>query len=311
MSQMKAIVDQMLTGVSSGYQPKGFICEQLLPPVPVDRSTGKLAKYGKSHMRVETSFIGGRGKARQVEAIVRSQAGYELENHALETMVTEQDYENVQDPYNAEQDEIMGVTNILWTEKEKVLADALSSTSVMTQNTTLSGGSQFSDRDNSDPIGVSLTASNAILDGCGMLMDTMWCDIKVANALRFHPQLLSSLGFKEARPGGLNDQELARAFGVQKILISNVRYNSAAEGQADVLASVWGKHLWFGVVPDSATVWQTSLGYRLFKRGSTARQVTRWALNNPDGANAFLVKDRYQFLLSDVTAGYLVKDAIA
>lgn len=311
MSQTKAIVDKLLTGVSSRVMPVGHICEQLLPFVGVVQDTGSLAKYGKEHLRIETSITGGRGAYRRVEATTRSQSTYKIEGHGLEAIVTKADYRNVEAPYDAEADEVLGLTTKLLTEKEYSLADVLADTAVLTQNTTLSGTSQFSDLNNSNPLNVFKTARAAVRAGCGMVPNAAWMDYDVADALRYHPQLLDNLGFKDNRPGGLQDSELAKALGVRKLLIAEAVYNSAKEGQTDVLANIWGKHIWFGVLPDQAMPGQVSLGYRLGFKGQQPRKVYRTANFNPPGSNLILVEDEYDHFLTDVGAAYLIKDAIA
>ncbi len=311
MSQNRAIIDKLLTGVSSMLNPDGHISESLFPEIKVKQKTGKLAKYGNSHLRIESSYIGGRGAYRRVEPIVRSQASYEIDGHGLEGLVTQDDYRNVEDPYKAEEDETIGLCAQLFVEKEKVLADALADTAVVTQNVTLSGTAQFSDYDNSDPITKFSIARAAVRTGCGKAPDTAWMDWATKNKLKFHPQLLDFLGFKQARPGGLNDEELAKALDVKRVLIADVVYNSAAEGQADVLAAVWGKHIWFGVLPEKAQVRQVSAGYRLGYEGQTPRKVYKSPVSNPPESTSILVQDEYDFLLSNSGAIYLIKDSIA
>ncbi len=213
MSQLKAQVDKLLTSVSSGYFPKGFICEMVLPEVKSAQSSGLLGKYGTGHLRIENTVSGGRGKYRRIETQARTTQAFLIEGHGLEGMVSKADYRNVEDPFDAERDETNGLTSVLWLEKEKMLADTLTSTAILTQNTTLSGTSQFSDYNNSDPISVVSTAINAIIDGCGTDEDiAMILDVKTFKKLRFHPMLLDALGYKQNRPGGLKEQEMADAF---------------------------------------------------------------------------------------------------
>ena len=311
MSQTRAIIDKLLTNVSSMYNPDGYISEQLFPYIGVKQKTGKLAKYGHSHLRIESSIVAGRGKFRRVEPIVRSNTGYEIDSHGLEGLVTDDDYRNVELPYKAEEDEVLGLTAQLWVEKEYTLAAALASTGTITQNVTLSGTSQFSDYSNSDPLTRFKTARLAVKDGCGKMPDTAWMDSRTANVLRFHPQLLDFLGFKFTKPGGLSMESLAQALDVKRVLIADADYNSAKEGAADVLASIWGKHLWFGVCPESAQVRQVSAGYYLGLDGEKARKVYKYPENNPPDSTGILVKDSYDFLVSNVGAIYLIKDSIA
>jgi hypothetical protein len=312
-TQMKGIVDPLLTDVSSAYVPdeEGCIADRLFPNLKFSQYTGKLGGYGKNHLRIENTVIGGKGKYRQVETITRTTQNFDIEGHGLSDIVTKQDYKNVTDPFDAEKDATMGLTTVLLLEKEKGLADSLANTSVMTQNITLAGTSQFSDFTNSDPLGVVADGKIAVRNGCGAIVNTMILEYSVAEKLRYHPQLLDILGFKFARPGGLSDDELAKAFKVDKVLIPNAMYNSSKEGQAAVLVPVWGKHVILAVVPDTAKKYQISLGYNIRLDDGSPRKVYKQPLFNPPGSTEVLCEDEYDMLLADVTAGYLIKNAIA
>lgn len=311
MAQLKSQIDMLLTKVSSGYFPKGYISEMILPEIGSAQSTGKLGKYGHSHLRLENARKAGRGKYRRVEPITRSTDSFSIEGHGLEGLVTKEDRKNVLLPFKAEEDETMGLTSLLWTEKEYLLASALADTAVLTQNVTLSGSSQFSDYLNSDPLARFKTARLAVRDGCGVPPDTAVMDWSVWNTLRFHPQILDSLGYKDNRPGGLTESELASAMGVKKVLLGESMYNSAKQGQADVLAAIWGKHIVFGVMPEKAVPYQVSLGYMVRFEGEAPRKVYKYAVNNPPQSTGILVEDDYDMLISNAGAGYLIKDAIA
>lgn len=311
MSQLRAVVDKLLTGVSSAYVPKGFICEEVLPSIKSKQYSGLLAKYGTNHLRIENSIKGGRGKYRQVETITRSTSSYLIEGHGLEGFVSKEDYANVYEPYNAERDEVLGLSTVLWLEKEKSLADTLTNTSIITQNTTLSGTSQLNDFANSDPIGVFATARSTILNAVGLMPTLALMDIQVWNQLRFHPQMLDALGYKWARPGGLSEDEMARAMGVDQVLFGTARYESAKEGQASSLASVWGKNIVFAVAPDKPEVYQKSIGYLVVPDGTQPRKVYKQSNFNPPGSTAILCEDEYDMLISDAACGYLIANAVA
>lgn len=311
MSQLKAQVDKLLTGVASGYMPEGFVCEQVLPEITSKQYSGLLGKYGTSHLRIETTIKGGRGKYRRVETQQRSTSNFVIKGHGLEGMVVKEDYANVEDPFDAERDETVGISTILLLEKEKALADTLTSTALISQNKTCAGEEQFSDYNNSDPVSICTTARNTILDATGVFPNIAIMDIKVAEKLRFHPQLLDALGFKYARPGGLKFEEIAQALGVDEIKIAKARYESAKEGQASSLAPIWGKDIVFAVAPAKAAVMQVSCGYLVKMVGGQPRKVYKQPVFNPPGATEILVEDEYDMLLSNAAAVYLIKDAIA
>lgn len=310
MSQLTSQIDELLSAASAAYVPEGYLADLVLPSIGAIHSTGKLAKYGNQHLRIEHSITGGKGAFKRVESITRSTSSFSIEKHGLSAIVTDEDYKNVLNPYKAEADEVMGLTAMIMLGKEKALADTLTDSSILTQYTTLTSSDQYSDPLNSDPIDDFSTARATIRAACGLPPNKAFMDWAVFNKLRFHPQMLDALGFKQARPGGLNEQELAIAMGVEKVLIAQAVYNSAVEGQSDSLAAVWGKHVVFAVCPDKAAPYQVSLGYQVGYEGES-RKVSKQALFNPPGATEILCWDSYDILISNLSAGYLIKDAIA
>lgn len=308
----KPIVEPLLTNVSSALIPQGMIAEKIFPKVQVGQYSGKLGKYGKNFLRIERSIKGGRGKYRQVEPIARSTDSFNIEGHGLEGLVTKEDYANAQQPFDAERDETMGLTSHLLVEKEYAVASLLSNTSVIaTNNVTLAGGDQYSDYLSSTPVEDFSDYRAAVRSSCGLPPNVAMMDWAVWNKLRYHPQILDTLGFKDNRPGGLNEAELAMALGVEKILIAQGVYNSAKEGQTDVIAPIWGKHIILAVLPATAQPMQVSLGYEIGLSGSQPRKVYKQPGFNPPGSTQILVEDEYDHLLSNEAAAYLIKNAIA
>lgn len=311
MSQQKAIVDKLLTNVSSAYIPEGFISESIFPVVESMQKTGLLAKYGTDHLRIEQTVVGGGGKYARIKTQVRSTDSYSIEGHGLEGLVTEDDYSNVEKPYDAESDETLGITTTIMVGKEKGVADVLSDTSILTQNTTLSGTSQWSDYANSDPVDDFKTGRQAVKDGCGFAPDLAILSWDVFQVLKYHPGILDALGYKFNRKGGLTGQELADVLEVKRVLVGEAAYETAKKGQTSSLGSIWGKHFIFAKMPARAMKYQTSLGYCFKLKGRKARRVMKWAVNNPPNSKAILVDDHYDFNITNANAGYLIKDSVA
>jgi len=312
MSQMKAVVEKLLTSVSSAYVPKDYISESILPEVKHPQYTGLLGAFGTQHLRIEqTTLKGGKGQYRRVESHVISTSAFSIDGHGIEDVVTKRDLANYETPFDAKKAVMMGLTTKLWLEKEKALADVLSDSTVITRGTTLSGEAQFSDSLNSNPLSVFNTARESVYDGSGAAPDTAIMDWKTRNKIRFHPQMLDSLGFKDNRPGGLKDAELAEAMDVKRVLIGSAQYESANKGQTSSLSPVWGKNIVFGVFPDKAALEQISGGYMIRLVGGMPRKVYTYEISNPPETTAVLVEDEYDMLITNVGAIYLIKNAIA
>jgi hypothetical protein len=136
-------------------------------------------------------------------------------------------------------------------------------------------------------------------------------DEDVADTLRFHPQLLDSLGFKDSRPGGLTDGEMAKALKVESVYVASVVFNDSKQPAADNIQPVWGKHFWMAYSPSVAARRQTALGYRIQKAGQKPRQVFKSFPDEPVNSRKIIVKDKYQQLFTNVDCAYRITDAIA
>lgn len=310
-SQTTAIQDKLLTNVSNMYVPDGYISEIALPNIKVKNTTGDLGRYTNQHLRVQLTLMGGRGMARQVETIVRKTDGYKIERHGLEEILGKDDFANVEKPFDARQDAVIGLNTVIWLGKEKSLADVLTDPAIITEGVTLAGASQYNNFTTSDPVGDFKTARATVRGKCGMPPNTAIMDWAVFDCLRYHPDLLDKLGFKDNRVGELSQSELARALGVDRLLVAMPLINAAAEGQADSLISVWGKDIIFGVMPARAQVRQLSLGYYLNLTGESPRQVFRTRLHNPPESESIIVRDSYDMLISRTECAYLIQDSIA
>ena len=308
-SQQTALVDKYLTGVSNKIQPKGFVAEQVFPMVKVKQSTGKLGQYGTGHMRIVTTLTGGKNEYPMVDTRTESSLTYSIDKHGLKDIIDEMTLANYEDPFDAEVDTTDELTTLLMLAKEKGLADSLGSTSVLTNNVTLSGTDQYNDYTNSDPLVDFKTARAAIRNKVGMNPDTVIIPLDVAETLMYHPKILE-VGYKYNRSGELTLEELARVMRVERILIAEAIYESAKEGQTSAILQLWGKNIIFCVAPRTAARRQVSLGYR-FQQFADSRRVFKKMVDDPVNSIKILVDDHYDQLIADVNAGYLIKDAIA
>lgn len=309
-TQLSAQVDKQLSQISNKVTPVGFISELILPTLQVRQSSGLVGKYGKNNLRIVSSITGGRNKYQMLDTRAYSTETYNIETYGLADMVTKEDKANVEDPFDAMIDATDDLTWNLLLNKEKGLADVLGDTGVITQNTTPSGTSQYSDYTNSTPLEDFNTARAAVYSSVGQAPDTCIMSWEVFNILRFHPAMLDALGFKESRPGGLRQDELASALDVRRVLIGQAVYNNSVEGQADNIAPVWDKNIIFCVAPQQGARRQVTLGYR-FQQFGPSRVVQRREVFNPRGATEITVDDSYDQLLTEVNAAYLIKDAVA
>ena len=314
MSQIRSVLDKLLTQASNMLVPEGFVCEEILPAVFVEQKTGRLGKFGTNHLRVEATIAGGRGLYRTVDSVTRDvTTTYHVDSHGLNDICTPDDYSNVYAPFDAEQDIVKALTTLLYIKKEYALASTLTSTSIITQYTTLTSANQYSDKINCSPIADWETARQAIRNGCGFPPNIAVMDWQVYNKIKALPQIMDLLGYKYARPGGLTDTEMNVALGVDKVLIARSVYESAKEGQTSNLQPIWGKDIVFAYSPDQATRYQTALGYRVQLTGQRGapRRVYKYPIYNPPESTGIICEDSWDMLISNAACAYLIKAAIA
>lgn len=312
-TQMKAQIDKLLTGVLMSFRPVGFIADDIFAQIQHSQYTGKLGKLTNAHLRIQNTIMGGKGAARRIDVIVRQTESFEIDSHGLEGLVTPRDRDNVEDPFDAEKEETETLGLVLQIGKEKSIADTLTNETIVTQYETLADAAQFNDYANSDPLAKFEEAISAIEDGVGVEPNTAIMNRKVRRILRRHPQIIEFVRGKVQPGAKLSDEELAEAMGVERLLVGGAKFNSAKEGQPDVLSNIWGNHIVFGVLPEKAQVGQISAGYQVRKKGSSPRQVRKEPTFNPPDSTKILCTDEYDMLLTSQAAGglFLIKNAVA
>lgn len=309
MSQTKAQIDKLLTEVSNGLFPKGYISEKVFPTLSVKQKTGLIGGYGNTHLRAVDDLIGGQAKAKYVEPVdYKLTEQYQIFSHALAGIVTQDDYDNVEQPFDAESDQTMGLTHMILTNKEKSLADSLFSTSVITNNGLI--GTKFDVYSSSDPLANFKEAQNGILDSSGVSPNAAIMSRKVFNTLVYHPQILDVLGFKYNQVGLLSMEDIKRALNVEELLVADAPYISSKEGQADSLAQIWGDSILMYVKPSSAAKYQISLGYHMKMNSRASRAVYKTSIDNPPNATQILVEDSYSFKLVNTNAAFLIPNVL-
>jgi len=309
MANTPIFIDQALTNVSNAWfnQDSDFIAGQLLPEVIVNKTTFKVGKYGKDGLRLPSNTLRtGEAKAKRVNLT----RGYDdigpLQEHSLSDFITKDDYELTDDPFEPESDSVENMNSIMALVDEKDVATQLTNTSIVTQNTTLSGTDQWSDYDNSDPI-TDIVAG--IETGKFINYNTIAMGWEVWLKLSQHPVLLDRLKWSER---GVVTEEaflsLLAPYGIKKLLIGKAKENTGKEGLADSVASVWGKNVILAYVTDKPGRKKVNGGYKF--RLKNGREVTREAKNNPRGTE-LVNTDYYGHFILSTDCFYLIKNAVA
>lgn len=310
MSQVNAMVNKLLTDVSNKYTITNPIADLVLPLIKVKQSTGIIGSYGYNHIRQENDLMGGKGKARQVDTADRKMdQTYRVTPHGLSDIVTEDDYANVEEPFDAEIDATESLTSLVLINKEILCRNVLLSPTLIPASVTLAGGDKFSAA-TSKPLDVFATAFQTILNNSGAVANAAAMSYAVFLQLRKHPDLLRALGYADARPGMLSIEEVRDALGLQYLFVSDAMVNTAKHGQPAVNQQIWGADI--AVYHRAATAGknQICLGYQFKKIGKENRLVYRNPVGNPPEATEVIVKDDYGYEVVNGGAGYRILASI-
>lgn len=308
MANQPTYVDKALTDVSTAWvnSDRDFISNIIFPEVLVKQPTFEVAKYSKDATRVPTSTVRtGEALAKRVTLGRSFDTVGPLQEHALSDFVTKADYQMTDDPFEPESDAVENIMRKMALVDELALATQLGDTSVITQNTTLSGTSQWSD-ENSTPFQTIKTAAQA---ATFKKFNTLFMGSEVYDSLILHPELLDRI--KWSQTGVITEEAmlaLFRPFGIERIVVGRAERDTAAEGLTSDFGSVWGKNAWLGYVTNRPGRKELNGGYKF--RVENMREVTKEVKANPAGSE-IVASDYYDHIILNTEAFYLIKNAVA
>lgn len=305
----KLYVDPLLTNIAKGYRPLGHVNEIILPTLGVQKASAKIAVYGAENLRLVTTIKSAEGETPTVTMNPTTATAYQLEEHAIKAMASDAAAENQDKPFDEQRDKAELVTDLLSVGREIALATYMSDTTNITNNTTLSSTAQFGDTAD-DPIGVIDTAVQTVADAMGILDSqvSLVLSLPVWRVLVRLPEVLDTLGFKYHQASQVTEQDLARAFGVRRVVTAAGIYNSAEDGQTDVISRIWGKHMWAVYIPEQPRLKEHAFGYTC--RRKAAMVVDKWYDQDRKGWWVRNTDEFDQYILN-AKGAYLVKNAVA
>lgn len=304
--QQDVVVDPALGNVSIKYTNDVFIADLVAPMVKVSKQTGKYYVYDKSNLRIDSTNRAAGAGANEIDIGVAPTGTFACDDHALKGFVADEIQDQADAALNPLIDETEAITEKLLLDRENNLATLLRSTSNLTQNTTLSGTSQWSDYSNSDPIGDVRTARTTIHQNTFKKPNTLILGKQVFDMLIEHPAIIERVKYSQL--GVITAELLARVFQVEKILVGEAGSNTAAEGQTDSLSYVWGKDAIVAYISPKISIKMLTLAVT-FTYG--VREVKRWYEQDREGTYVRVGKDNYVQKIIAALAGYLIKTAIA
>lgn len=314
-------VNTFLTTISLGYMNGEFIADRLFPRFSVGtpsfqywrRNSGEAFDYPPTN-------VGPKGDPNEME-FGGTAATDTVEGHSLiapvPLTVINAARGTPNDPRGSATE---GITKALGLARESRVAALVTTASAFpaSNKVTLSGDDQWNDADNlSNPFGVIQTALNAVATAGGRVVGVT--SLEVWNILRVHTKIITALApltptatlQAGAKPASL--QAVAELLGLDEIIISKVKKNTAAYGQAQTLANLYGKFFAVLTVNPAATLTAGATTTFGLTPEHGNRQIVSWIERGKGvrGVEKIKVEEEVKEIVIDYTAGYLISAAIA
>jgi hypothetical protein len=303
--------DVTLTNAAKAYTNATMIADQIFPRLGVRNQGGQHFIYDRGRFRIENTLRGPGANSAVVDLKITKGNPYFCQDHAQRQFVTDEDVDNAESPMNPFIDATENVVDRLLIAREKEVADLITSTTNLTQNTTLSGTDQWSDYSNSDPFADIEVAKEAIHSGTGVFPNFAIIGMPVWFKLKHHPAFLERI--KYTQRGQVNVGLLADLLEIPKVLLGGAYYNTAAEGQTDATAYVWGKDVVLGYTEPVAKPKVLTLGLTYEWQGKTL-QVERLRGTDEEDRKGTYVRAGNWYRDTKIVApevAYLIKGAVA
>lgn len=306
LTERDVVVDPALSNVSIRYSNDIFIADLLLPMLKVAKQTGKYFVYDKANLRIDQTTRAAGAGANEIDFGVAPTGVFSTNDHALKGFVSDEVQDQADAALNPLVDEVETITEKLMLDREQNAANLLFATGNITNNTTLSGTSQWSDGDNSDPIGDIRTARISVHQNTFKLPNTLVLGKQVYDQLIEHPQVIDRIKYSQL--GVATPELLAKIFQVDKVIVGYAGSNTAKEGQTDSLSYVWGKFALVAYISPQIKLRNVTLGYTFTYSTRTAK---RWRDEDREGTYVRIGNDNYQMALIAAACGYLIAGAVA
>lgn len=298
-------IDVPLTNISVAYNPDTYIATGIFPNVPVQRITDKYFIFSKGDWLRREAKPRGPGSRAVRGGYSLSTGQYTCIEYAFATPVTDEQVRNSDNPLNPLSDGTKFVTRQLMAEMESlVAADAFGTgwSSSATPGVTW-------DNPSSTPIEDVEVGFETIVAAIGAMPTTGVVGYNVLSDLKNHPDIVDRIkgAAGPQSPAITSLNAIAALFGLDKILVGTQIENTAAEGVADSVSFIWGKHMLLAYVSGGASLASPNAGYVMTYQN---RVVERYR-EDQEKQDVIAGYQSFDVKLTATDAGYLLKSVVA
>jgi hypothetical protein len=255
-------VDSALSNLSVAYDNPDFVfVKEVFPVVPSDKQSDIFFKFSKQQFRTFSDSKRPGQLVNELPLDLDQRGFFFCDGHALDSTEPDEISANADPSADLDIETTLKVTEAVRLNEENNGAGAISTTNI-SQNTTLSGTSQWSDFVNSDPFLAIDQKKTTIRQSTGKIPNKLIMSEYTFLTLRNHPKLIDRVKYTgTGLRNPLSPEELAQAFQVKKVVVAGALKQANPEGEADSLSYIWAKNVLLAYVEDRPSKRSVSLGY--------------------------------------------------
>ncbi len=304
--------DVALANVSIAYRNAAFVASDIAPEVLVRRQSNKYFVHdaNREAARSTADHRAPGAEAAEVDFDLSADS-YFCDDHALVSVIPDEERENADSPLQPEIDRTEFLTEKILLNREIALAAILRDPARIPGTDIASPANRW-DQDTVDPVDDVETAREAVTGATQAAPNTLVLPFEVYQKVRNNPKVVSRVAY--SRLGVFGPAELAQLFDVERVVVPRAVRNVAARGQAPVLETVWGNDALLLYVPPRAglKVIAPVLGFVWSHAPASSRGtgVQTWREERRK-ATMIRVQKYYDLKLVAPAAAYLIRNAVS
>jgi hypothetical protein len=313
-----------LTNFSEGYvQSDGaFIASSIFPVIPVSKQSDLYYIWNRGDFNRDQARVRAPGTPPAGGGMRLTTGSYSAEMWEWSKIIPDEVRANSDPAVDHELTSTKYVMNALNIRKERIFATNYLGTSIWTTDITgvnsgpSSGQTIRWNVSTATPVADVETGKMAILLATGFMPNTLVLGAQVRSALNTCPDIVNRLNSGQTSgPVVVNDSDLARIFGVERVVVSRAIYNTAAEGAAESNAFIAGKVALLCYAAPAPGLMEPSAGYTFAWTGFNGASAAGTRIRNKrlDVEDSDLIVGNMAFDLKKISAdlGYFFTSIIA
>lgn len=236
-------IDAVVSNITIGFRPQGFIADQIFPVIPVQKETNFYYVWPREEwLRLKNAERSRGTAAKKINTTVSTDT-YAAKNYALGIDAPWEDLSNSDDALELRVSNANLIKDSLTLNWEDRMAVLIGNTSNHGSSTVLAAN--YDNQGATDPVRDIDVGLESIRSTTGVDANVMIISMQSWRRLRRHPNMIEFIRGKGDNVGGgaVTAQQVANAFEIDKVLIGRGIKNTADEGAAGQYTAIWSNNL--------------------------------------------------------------------